>query len=94
MGRTAVSVARPPLRAVKLDQLRQRHVAEAVAVGEQEFVVGNVRQRAPHAAAGLRGQAGVEQRDLPVLLGMLVVVGDLRRGRRGAASRRCDATGS
>ena len=64
---------------MKLDQFGQRHVAETVAVSEEKFLIRNVRQGAPDASAGLRGEAGVEQRDLPVLLGMLVVIGDLRR---------------
>ena len=56
-----------PVRAVELEQLRDVEVGDAVAPGEEEGLVTEVRRQPLDPAAGLGVQPGVDERDRPVL---------------------------
>ena len=65
--------ADPALLVVEVEQGADVHVSDPVAVGEHEGVGGDVVADAPQAGSGRRGQAGLGARDLPLLVGVLVV---------------------
>ena len=60
------------VRPVEVEQLRDVHVGDAVAVGQHERVVAHVLPHPLDPAAGLRLGAGVDQRHAPRLGGVLV----------------------
>ena len=87
-----LEVAKPPCAAMEIDQLQARriHIAEAIAVGEQKFVLRNMLQArvAPGRRSCVVWPVSIRV-TRPILLLVLAVVGDLRLRAQTSASNRC-----